>query len=218
MTEKARSRAKDLFAELDREIEKINKGNTLKFTKEAKSKAPAKAKAKAKAPAKAKAKSKDRDVKNGIRNAVVRYDTTDKEEQKRLKEQLGMPVDRPESPGKLNKTPVDRPAGKGKKQIRELSKGKTTTKQYDDSVTKTTTTPTTRNGRKGTEIKTVSSGNVKGGKTDNPELAKIAEGNKMRSKYGNLIRKHGVEWVRDQVKGSKSEEQFNKAYPKKKKK
>jgi len=193
-----RQRSRDAFAEMDREIEKMNKSGELNYIKKDTSKAKAKhyGKAPAKAKAKAKAKSKDRDVKNGIRN----------------------PVDRPESPGKLNKTPVDRPAGKGKKQIRELSKGKTTTKQYDDSVTKTTTTPTTRNGRKGTEIKTVSSGNVKGGKTDNPELAKIAEGDRMRSKYSSLIRKHGVEWVRDQVKGSKSEEQFNKAYPKKKKK
>ena len=89
----------------------------------------------------------------------------------------------------------------------DSSSSKTT--RYDDSVTKTTTTPTTRKGRKGTETTTVSSGTMTGGKSDNPE---------MNNKYSSLIRAHGLEKVRNTVKGTPDEKIFNTAYPSKKKK
>tara|TARA_R110000822_G_scaffold230298_1_gene362429 strand:+ start:1963 stop:2502 length:540 start_codon:yes stop_codon:yes gene_type:complete len=92
------------------------------------------------------------------------------------------------------------------------------TKRYDDSVTKTTTTPTTRNGRKGTETTTVSSGTMTGGKSDNPEMQNASDYFKMNNKYSSLIRSHGLEKVRNTVKGTPDEKMFNTAYPSKKKK
>jgi hypothetical protein len=92
------------------------------------------------------------------------------------------------------------------------------TKRYKDSVTKTTTTPTTRNGRKGTETKTVTSGTMTGGKSDNPEMQNASDYFKMNNKYSSLIRTHGLEKVRNTVKGTPDEKMFNTAYPPKKKK
>tara|TARA_R110002110_G_scaffold27028_3_gene98831 strand:+ start:1555 stop:2100 length:546 start_codon:yes stop_codon:yes gene_type:complete len=172
--DKARSRSRDAFAEMDREIAKMNKSGELKVTN-SKDKAPPKAKApKAKAPPKA----------------------------------------APPKPQKAGPPKQQQPAAPPKQQ----PESNAVTKQYDDSVTKTTTAPTTRKGRKGTEVTTVSSGNVKGGKTDNPELQAISDSNRGISKYGNLVRVHGEETVRNTVKGTKSEGMFDKAYPKRKKK
>ena len=75
-------------------------------------------------------------------------------------------------------------------------------KRYDDSVTKTTTTPTTRNGRKGTEVTTVSSGTVKGGKSDNPEMQKQYDWFRIKNKYGGRVRSQGRAAVRKQIAGS----------------
>mgnify|MGYP003679578934 CR=1 FL=1 len=98
----------------------------------------------------------------------------------------------------------------------DSSSSKTT--RYDDSVTKTTTTPTTRKGRKGTETTTVSSGTMTGGKSDNPEMQNASDYFKMNNKYSSLIRAHGLEKVRNTVKGTPDEKIFNTAYPSKKKK
>ena len=76
------------------------------------------------------------------------------------------------------------------------------TKRYDDSVTKTTTTPTTRNGRKGTETTTVSSGTITGGKTDNPDLQAQQDWFKMKNKFGGMVRSQGRTAVRKQIAGS----------------
>ena len=85
-------------------------------------------------------------------------------------------------------------------------------------MTKTTTTPTTRKGRKGTETTTVSSGTMTGGKSDNPEMQNASDYFKMNNKYSSLIRAHGLEKVRNTVKGTPDEKMFNTAYPSKKKK
>jgi len=98
----------------------------------------------------------------------------------------------------------------------DSSSSKTT--RYDDSVTKTTTTPTTRKGRKGTETKKVTSGTMTGGKSDNPEMQNASDYFKMNNKYSSLIRTHGLEKVRNTVKGTPDEKMFNTAYPPKKKK
>ena len=86
------------------------------------------------------------------------------------------------------------------------------------SKTKRTTTPTTRKGRKGTETTTVSSGTMTGGKSDNPEMQNASDYFKMNNKYSSLIRAHGLEKVRNTVKGTPDEKMFNTAYPSKKKK
>ena len=175
--DKARSRSRDAFAEMDREIAKMNKSGELRVTNSKDKAPPARDPTKDKAPAKNPTKDK--------------------------------------APPKAAPLKQQQKAGPPKQQQPESS---SITKQYDDSVTKTTTTPTTRKGRKGTEVTTVSSGDVKGGKTDNPELQAISDSNRGISKYGNLVRVHGEETVRNTVKGTKSEAMFEKAYPKRKKK
>ena len=162
---KIRERSRAAFAELDREIEKLNKSGNLKVMRDSPKAKPSASKAKS-------------------------------------------------SPKAKSAPPKQQKAAPAK----QRSESKTTTKQYDDSVTKTTTTPKTINGRKVTETKTVSSGTVRGGKSDNPELQAISDYNKMRSKWGDLIRAHGKEVVRNTVKGGEDEEMFNRAFPPKKKK
>lgn len=95
------------------------------------------------------------------------------------------------------------------------------TKRYDDSVTKTTTTPTTRNGRKGTETKTVTSGTMTGGKSDNPEMQKQHDWFRIKNKYGGLIRAHGRDNIRKQIADGPAPEElklFDTVFPDRKKK
>jgi hypothetical protein len=133
-------------------------------------------------------------------------------EQARKKAQPDSSASQPDSV-KASKRTKDVVKPKGK------SKGKSSIKRYDDgSVTKTTTSPSTVRGRKGTQTTTVSSGETRMGKSDNPEVQKAHDWFKMKNKYGDLIRKHGLENIRKQVKGSADSTKFNEAFPPRKKK